>query len=267
MNISIDLIKKLRDITYAPLGDCKEALVEAQGDLENAQEILKKKGAIKADKKADRDTNAGVVKFVVVNNNLVGLKLLCETDFVSKNDSFGALADTIIAMIAAESADISPDTVSDALMEKLTSVLKDNAVTIGENMRVAYVIKKAGQVSVYNHTGNSLASAIFYTGEGESAASMAKDCALQVAAMNPLYASVDQVDASRIQKLTEEFTEEVAASGKPAEIVGKIVEGKVQKALQDDILGEQNSIKDPSKKVKELYPQGFTVVDMIRVSI
>lgn len=99
MSISIDMIKKLRDKTLAPLGDCKEALVEANGDFDQAQEILKKRGAIKADKKADRETNNGVVKFVVNDGDVVGVKLLCETDFVSKNDAFNALVDSLIAAI------------------------------------------------------------------------------------------------------------------------------------------------------------------------
>lgn len=264
MTISIDMVKKLRDLTLAPLGDCKEALVEAQGDIDQAQEILKKKWAIKADKKADRDTNAGIVKFAVMNNALVWVKLLCETDFVAKNESFGSLVDQLLTMIASESQDVSSDAIPEALMDRMNNLLRDNAVTIGENMKIAYVIKKAWQAYVYNHMGNTIASAVFYTGDAES---LAKDCALQVAAMNPLYVSINQVDPLYVAKLTSEFTEEVAASGKPADIVSKIVEWKVQKALQDDVLLEQVSIKDPSKKIKELFPQGFSITEMIRVSV
>lgn len=254
-------------MTLAPLGDCKEALVEAQGDINEAQEILKKKGAIKADKKADRETNNGVVKFAVMNGSLVWLKLLCETDFVSKNDSFGALVDQIMTIVSTESQDIAPDAVSEDLMERVNSILKDNAVTIGEAMRVWYIIKQSGQSFVYNHTNNALSSAVFYTGEGDAINQFVKDCALQIAAMNPLYISTDNVDPARIKTLTEEFTEEMAGIDKPADIKAKIIEGKVQKSLQDDILFEQASIKDPSKKVKELLPQGCTLTSMIRVSI
>jgi elongation factor Ts len=130
MNITIDLIKKLRDLTLAPLGDCKEALVEANGDLEQAQEILKKKGAIKADKKSDRETNNGVVKFIVKDNALIGVKLLCETDFVSKNDSFVSLVDSLLDTVASWNGDVDPDTVDESLMETLTNLVKDQAVTI-----------------------------------------------------------------------------------------------------------------------------------------
>lgn len=204
------------------------------------------------------------MKFTIQNGALVGVKLLCETDFVAKNDSFSSLVDQLLSLIAAQSSDVQPDAVPESLMDSMTTVLKDNAVTIGENMRIAYVIKRTGQAYVYNHMGNTIAAAVFYTGDAEA---VAKDCALQVAAMNPLYVSIDNVDPSRVAQLTQEFTEEVAASGKPAEIVSKIVEGKVQKALQDDVLLEQVSIKEPSKKVKELFPQGFSITDMIRVSV
>ncbi len=264
MNISIDLIKKLRDLTLAPLGDCKEALVEANGDISQAQEILKKKGAIKADKKSDRETNNGVVKFIVKNGALVGVKLLCETDFVSKNDSFGALVDSLLDVIAAHASDVNPDAVDEALTDALMGLVKDQAVTIGEAMRIWYVIKKSGNAYAYNHMGNTLASAIFYEGTDEN---VAKDVALQVAAMAPEYVSVQDVPADRIEKLTAELNEEMASSNKPADIKAKIIEWRIQKSLQDDILLEQVSIKDQAKKIKETLPQGFTVLSMLRVSI
>lgn len=267
MNISIDLIKKLRDLTLAPLGDCKEALVEANGDLEQAQEILKKKGAIKADKKADRETNNGVVKFMVNNNSLVWVKLLCETDFVSKNDSFGALVDSLLNAISLYNWEINPDSVDEALMDTLMNLVKDQAVTIWEAMKIGYVIKQSandGSVYAYNHMGNTLASAIFYHGSDDV---VAKDCALQVAAMAPMYVSVQDVPSDRISTLTAEFTEEMASSDKPADIKAKIIEWRVQKSLQDDILLEQVSIKDQAKKIKEILPQWFVITSMLRVSI
>lgn len=100
--------------------------------------------------------------------------------------------------------------------------------------------------------GNTLASAIFYEGTDEE---VAKACALQVAAMNPMYVSIDAVPADRIAALTTEFTEEMANVDKPADIKAKIIEGRVQKAIQDDILLEQVSIKDQTKKIKEMLPQ------------
>lgn len=264
MTISIDLIKKLRDLTLAPLGDCKEALVEANGDVSEAQEILKKKWAIKADKKADRETNNGLVKFAVNNGSLVGVKLLCETDFVSKNDSFGLLVDSLLSAISAHAGDVDPDSVDESLMSILTGLVRDQAVTIWEAMNIWYVFKKAGNAYPYNHMGNTLAAAIFYEGDSED---VAKDVALQIAAMAPEYISINDVPSERITKLTTELTEEMASSDKPADIKAKIIEGRIQKSLQDDILLEQVSIKDQTKKIKEILPEGFVVLSMLRVSI
>ncbi len=131
-------------------------------------------------------------------------------------------------------------------------------------MRIGYVIKKSGNAYAYNHMGNTLASAIFYEGSDEE---VAKACALQVAAMNPMYVSIDSVPADRISALTAEFTEEMANVDKPADIKAKIIEGRVQKAVQDDILLEQVSIKDQTKKIKEILPQGFVITSFLRVSI
>jgi elongation factor Ts len=136
MNISIDLIKKLRELTLAPLGDCKEALTEANGDITQAQEILKKKGAIKADKKSDRETNNGVVKFILKDGALVGVKLLSETDFVSKNDSFRTLVDSLIDVIASYPQDVDAQVVPEDLMISLMTLVKDQAATIGEAMNI-----------------------------------------------------------------------------------------------------------------------------------
>ena len=137
-------------------------------------------------------------------------------------------------------------------MTSLTTLVKDQAATIGEAMNIGYIIKKSGQAYAYNHMGNTLASAIFYEGTDEN---VAKDCALQVAAMAPEFVSVNDVSGDRISKLKAEFEADESLANKPEAIRAQIVEGKIQKSLQDDILLEQVSIKDPSKKIKEILPQ------------
>jgi elongation factor Ts len=112
--------------------------------------------------------------------------------------------------------------------------------------------------------GNTLAAAIFYEGSSED---VAKDVALQIAAMAPEYISIKDVPADRIEKITAELTEEMASSDKPADIKAKIIEGRIQKSLQDDILLEQVSIKDQTKKIKEILPEDFVVLSMLRISI
>lgn len=116
--------------------------------------------------------------------------------------------------------------------------------------------------------GNTIASAVFYEGvTGDIAQQAAKDAALQVAAMNPYYISMETVPADRVTVLRAEFEEEMANSSKPADIMAKIIDGKISKALQDDVLLEQMSIKDQAKKMKEILPAGMTLVSMVRVSI
>ncbi len=174
------------------------------------------------------------------------------------------MVDSLIDTIAAYGSDIDPETVPADLMDTLVNLTKDQAVTIGEAMRVGYVIKKTGTVYAYNHMGNSLAAAIFYTGSDES---VAKDCALQVAAMAPLYVSMDDISSDRIDELKAEFAADPSLASKPENMRDQIVAGKVQKAVQEDILLEQVSIKDQSKKIKEILPQGFVVTSFLRVSI
>ena len=103
---NIELLKQLREITFAPLKDCKEALAEAGDDLEKAQEILRKKGIAKAGTRAERETKEGIVKMIEINGKIVGLKLLCETDFVAKNENFQALFDSVIAKIATSQKEV-----------------------------------------------------------------------------------------------------------------------------------------------------------------
>lgn len=263
MSISIDMIKKLREKTLAPLGECKEALVEANGDFDLAQEILKKKGAIKADKKADRETNNGVVRFVTKDGVVAGVKLLCETDFVAKNEAFNALVDTLIDSVLAYNGDVDPEQVPAELLEQLQTLVKDQAVTIGEAMNIGYVYKKSANAYAYNH-GGALSAVVFFDGSDEE---VAKTIALQVAAMVPTFVSLDEVPAERIAELKAEFAADESLANKPENIRDQIIEGKVQKAVQDDILLEQVSIKDQSKKIKELLPAGFTIHSFIRVAI
>lgn len=263
MSISIDMIKQLRDKTLAPLGECKEALVEAQGDLELAQEILKKKWAIKADKKSDRETTNGVVKFESKDGTIIGVKLLCETDFVAKNENFIALVDSLLAELSRFDGQVDPQQVPEDLMDRLSTLVKDQAVTIGEAMNIAYVYKTSGQGYAYNH-GGALSAVVMYEGNNEE---VAKILALQVAAMDPLYVSMEQVPHDKVAQLQQEFSADPSLWSKPENIRDQIVQGKVHKALQEDILLEQVSIKDQSKKIKELLPADFVVHSFLRVAI
>lgn len=262
---NIELLKQLRDITFAPLKDCKEALAEAGDDLAKAQKILKKKGIAKAGSRAERDTREGIVKIVEINEKTVWLKLLCETDFVAKNESFQALFDSVLNKIAQGSkeitalADLDPE-----LAETVENEVKEFMGKTGENMKIGGVLVTKQKPFIYNHPGNKVASLIFFEGGNDE---IAKELALQVTAMNPTFVSFDQVDANEIAKMKEEFSAELKSAGKPEAMIAQIVDGKIKKALADVVLLEQEYIRDGSKKVKEILPADMKVIAFVRMAI
>lgn len=263
MKIDINLVKELRDLTYAPLGDCKKALEEAEGDVQRAKDILKENGVLKAWKKADRETTCWIVKFLANNGLITGVKVLCETDFVAKNEVFQKLVDDALVKISQIPWEFTDETVDLGEREKIQTFLHENVATIGENLQLGYVFKQTGKVFVYNHMGNTISAIVWYEGDDETAA---KDVALQVAAMNPMYISMEDIPADAIAEKREEFLAEFAESNKPADIKEKIIEGKIQKAFQDDVLLEQISIRDTTKTVKNML-HGIKVTKILRVNV
>ena len=262
---NIELLKQLRDITFAPLKDCKEALAEAGDDLEKAQDILKKKGIAKAGNRAERDTKEGIVKIVEIHEKTVGLKLLCETDFVAKNENFQALFDSVLNKIAQWSneitalADLDP-----ALAETVENEVKEFMGKTGENMKIGGVFVTQKKPFIYNHPGNKVATIIFFEGGNDD---IAKELALQVTAMNPTYISFDEVDQSGIANMKEEFTAELKAAGKPDAMIAQIVDAKIKKSLADVVLLEQEYIRDGAKKVKDIIPADMKVIAFVRMAI
>lgn len=260
--VDMSTLKELRAITHAPLKDCKSALEDANGDLVKAQDILREKGALKAASKADRATNEGIVMIQKIGNKTIGLKLACETDFVAKNDTFRSLAAQIVTELNKLDVVDSWTQIDTAVQEKLNTILKDNFVTIGENMKILDAFVKEGNTYVYTHPGDKVASVIFYTGDEDKA----KAVALQVAAMSPQYLTIDDVPTSEKEQLQAQFAQELQDSGKPTDIIEKIIMGKLQKVWNEMVLLEQTSIVDDSKKVKDLL--GDTVVhSYIRLAI
>ena len=264
MQIDINLVKQLRDATFAPLGDCKNALVEAGGDLARAQEILKEKGIAKAGKKADRETNEGLIKTHHDGSRTYVVKLLCETDFVAKNETFLALFDKIFAKLKAVEADVAEvEALPAAVTEKVNALVAEAVGTIGENLRLGGLFITSENVYVYSHAGDKVVSVVVYSGDEATA----KELALQVAALNPEFLSLDEVPADEKEKLAAEFTEELKAAGKPEAMIPNIVKGKVDKAFADNVLLEQEYIRDGAKKVKEILPAGFEVSKFYRFTV
>lgn len=264
MTVSMDQLKELRALTQAPLGDCKQALVEAEGDLAKAQKILREKGATKAGKKADRETNEGTVVIKEIDGKTAGVRFACETDFVAKNDNFRNMAHTIVEIVAASGDEIANiQELSDAAKEQIDMLIKDNFVTIGENMQVLDVFVTARKGYVYTHPGDKIAVVVFYEGDEN----LAKDAALQVAAMNPEYFTVDQVPAEDVAQVKQEMMTQLAADPKPADIKEKIVEGRLSKYFGEIVFMEQPSIKDETKKMKDLLGEKCRVSGYIRYAV
>jgi elongation factor Ts len=263
MKIDMNLIKELRDTTFAPLGDCKACLEEAEGNLEQAIELLKKKGVAKAGKKADRETNEGMIKVETRDGKTAGLKLLCETDFVVKNEHFQTLFTQIFDKLFTVSNNVNDFAeLDDSLQAEITSLITDFVGKIGENVKIGGVLVTTDTTYAYNHPGNKVASVIYFSGDEV----VAKEVALQVAAMNPTYLTADEIPAAQKEELKIKFTEELKAAGKPEAMIENIVRGKLDKAFADDILLEQESIRDASKKVKDLLSE-TTIIKFTRFAI
>lgn len=242
------LLKELRAATNAPLKDCKQALEDSGNDYAAAQEWLKEKWILKAASKADRVTKEWVVVVRTFWNKTVGVKLACETDFVAKNDIFRWLAVSVLE-IASKSWPVATAAELDATIKnEIDEMLQSNFVAIGENMQVADLFVREWTSVAYVHPGDKLVAVVFYDGDEQKA----KAAAMQIAAMNPTYLSVDDIPSQQREEATARHTEEVAASWKPADIVEKIVAWKLAKEWSEIVLLEQVSILDETKKVKEM---------------
>jgi elongation factor Ts len=270
MVVDMNLLKQLRDTTFAPMKDCKEALDNSGGDLDAAIEFLKKKGALQAAKKADRETNEGVIKTLVKDNTVYAVKVVCETDFTSGNDLFKALVQDLLETISTLTSDIQGvENLPTEITEKCDALIQSFVGKMGENTRLAdvYIHTAPSKVYVYSHPGDKLVAFLYYTPTGDNADMIAKQAALQIAAMNPEYLSTDTIPAEQKDALKAQFAEEVAASGKPAEIVEKIVAGKLDKAFAENVLLEQSAIWDDSKKVKDFANGQAEFTSFVRMAI
>lgn len=265
MATDINLLKQLREATFAPLKDCKDALVQADWDLEKAKEVLKEKWILKAGKKSDRETNEWIVKWLQENDKIAWVKLLCETDFVAKNEDFQALADKILAKIMSQDSVFeSKEDAPEDLVANIDEMVKEAVGSLGENMQLADVICTKDTGFVYNHPGNKVASIVYYSWEDSD---IAKEIALQVAAMNPIYLDFDSVPSDIVSKMEQDFRQELIESGKPENMIDQILKWKLSKALAEDVLLEQEYIRDGSKKIKNIIPEWFTVKSYRRLSV
>jgi len=270
MAITAALVKDLRERTGAGMMECKKALVEVDGDIDAAIDLMRKSGAAKADKKAGRTAAEGLIVFKTSadGKNAAMVEVNCETDFVTKGDDFLNFSSAVAQLTLDKNpADI------DALQalemdggESVADATKNLIAKVGENMNVRRFVSKTtdGVFGCYLH-GGRIGVLVELQGGDEA---LAKDIAMHVAASNPACVSEADVDPALIEKEKEIFAAQAAESGKPPEIVEKMVGGRIKKFLKEITLTGQPFVKDPDQTVEQLLKAaGATVVGFDRLEV
>ena len=251
-------VVKLRKITGAGMMDCKGALADAEGDFDRALEIIREKGKLVASKRADREASEGVVLAkVTADNKLGGLVVLnCETDFVAKNENFVAFAESILdkalennveSLEALKAIELDGRTIEAQVTEQ-TGV-------IGEKIELSHFAKvSAENVVPYIHPGNKLATLVGFNKAGV-AAEVAKDIAMQVAAMAPVAVDKDSVSQEVIDQELKVAKEKFRLEGKPEAMLDKIAQGSLNKFFKENTLLNQTYVKDGKISIKDFLVQ------------
>ena len=259
MAITAQMVKELRETTGAGMMDCKKALQEAEGNMERAIDLLREKGLSKAAKKSDRIAAEGLVAIEMNADNTVGaiVEINSETDFVAKNEDFKTFVKDVAEMaLATEKEDVAGLLAESHKEGALSEVLNNRIATIGEKLDIRRFEKVStnGQVAGYIHGGGKIGVLVELETEARDAdvLAMGKDIAMQVAAMNPKYVSKDDVDQDYIAHETEILTQQALNEGKPANIVEKMIKGRLEKQLKEVCLVEQTFVKNPDLTIKQL---------------
>ena len=252
--ITASMVKELREKTDAPMMECKKALTEAAGDMGKAEEILRVKLGNKAAKASARVAAEGVVAtYLSPDQKLAAIvEVNCETDFVAKNDDFLALARTLAQLVATEKpADVAALSALPLSGKTVDAVRTELVGRIGENMSIRRFVRieAKGKVAQYIHGGSKIGVLVDVAGGDDV---LAKDLAMHIAAAKPVALAKEQVSQELIQKERDIATAKAAESGKPADIVQKMVEGSVQKYLKEVTLLGQPFVKDDKQTIEQL---------------
>ncbi|MCK5843090.1 MAG: elongation factor Ts [Victivallales bacterium] len=260
-NITAAMVKELRDKTDAGMMDCKKALVEADGDMAAAVDVLRKSGIAKAEKKSGRAVKEGKIVAKVDGTTGVLVEALCETDFVATNDKFVEYVNDVAGKVA--SMDVDGDAsaeIAESEKDNLTTMI----ATIGENMQIRRAIRwsGSGKCSAYIHGGGRIGVLLQIEGEADEA--VLNDICMHIAAFKPAYATSNDIPADVIAKEREIGAGQV--EGKPAEIIDKIVDGKINKWHKEVCLMQQPWIRDDKQSVAKANP-GLAVKRFVRWEI
>jgi len=272
MAITASMVKELRERTSAGMMECKKALSESDGDMEAAVQLLRTSGAAKADKKAGRVAAEGVVSIYISDDKKLGVivEVNSETDFVAKGDDFQNFAADIAAVVAATNpADLDAlNATKLASGETVDETRRALIAKLGENITVRRFerVEASGdaEISSYQH-GLKIGVLVNSTGGNEN---LGKDLAMHVAALKPMCVSTDEVPADAVEKEKEVFSAQAAESGKPPEIIEKMITGRINKFLNEVALHGQDFVKDPATSIgKLLKAENATVVAFTRVEV
>lgn len=248
--ISATMVKDLRDKTGAGMMDCKRALAEANGDMEKAIDNLRKSGIAKAEKKASRATKEGRIISSIKGSTGALVEVLCETDFVATNDKFNAF----ITGVADKALSVAGDgDVCEAVNAQEKDVLVSMIATIGENMQIRRAVKweSKGKIASYLHMGGRIA--VMVDVEGEVSDELLSDLCMHIAAFSPAYIVPEDVPAEAIAKEKEIAAAQMA--GKPADMIDKIVMGKINKWYSEVCVTRQPWIKDDKSCFSKIAPK------------
>ncbi len=273
MAITAAMVKELRARTGAGMMECKGALTETDGDMEAAVELLRKKGAAKADKKSGRIAADGVIVALISADKKSGAlaEVNCETDFVAKDDNFSAYAHAVVETVMAKrpaSLEVLSELALSGGESTVEEARRELITKIGENINIrrfqVIAAETDASVSAYVH-GTRIG--VLVTASG-GRADLGKDIAMHIAASRPLYVSKDAIPAEVAAKEREIYAAQASESGKPANIVEKIVEGRLQKYFNEITLLGQPFVKDPDQSVgKLLKSEKATVKEFIRFEV
>jgi len=263
--ITASLVKELRDKTNAGMMECKNALKETEGDVDAAIKFLRERGAIKAAKKADREAKEGIVSANIDAQSRSGVlvEVNCETDFVAKNDNFKAFVTELTDAVAgSDASDIEAANSISKNEGSLDDFVKAKVIELGENLQfrrmIRYDVEGSGVVASYIHLGGKVGVLLEVncnkddTASNDSFRELVKDLTLHIAAASPAGIGRDEIPSDLVEAEKDLFRKQMEDSGKPPEIMDKIIEGKLGKFYSTVCLLEQGFIKDPDQTISDL---------------
>ncbi len=273
MAISAADVMKLRKATGAGMMDCKKALAEAEGDFDRAVELIREKGKLVASKRSDREASEGAVLAKTNSEGTFGavVALNCETDFVAKNEGFVSLTQGFLdAAVANKPADLDAVKALEIDGRAIADHITEQTGVIGEKLDLSfYASIEAESVIAYIHPGNQLATLVGFNQAGVDS-QVAKDVAMQVAAMSPVAVDKDDVPAEVVEKELEIAKEKFRQEGKPEAMLDKIAQGALNKFFKENTLLNQAFVKDNKSTVKEYLnsaSKGLTVTKFVRFTL